>query len=319
LRGTEANRVGESRPWGLVVWRQRLPTGSEGFTLIELLVVIAIITLLLAVFIPVMRTARERTQRTVCLSNLGQLTVAWTMYADDNDGQLAWAPPGGTTFARAGKTKMTLVGWVGPSATRVDRFELIQTQDRGALWPYVQDIDLYRCPRGRAGAVVTYEIVSSANGSDLKGVGCPDQGYLNEMRSNGMGNSVGSTVLRLNWLTDIRPPPPGQRAVFVDQGYLVSFYFVPYLQPTWSRLGPPPIHHAEGMTLSMADGHAEYWKWKARETVNIPRSLLPTYSDYTIEVLAGDYKPQTEDGLQDLQRVQRAVWGRLGYTPEKAQ
>ncbi len=291
---------------------------SPGFTLIELLVVIAIIALLLAIFVPAMHTARERGQRAVCLSNLKHLTIAWTLYADDNEGQLVTAPPTVTGVSQVGQKRMTQGGWVSTiNVGRTDRSELMQNQEKGALWPYVQDIDLYRCPRGRSGSVVTYEIVSSANGSNLKGTGCDYQTYLNAMRSSGMNNSVGSTVLRLNWLTDIRNPPPGQRAVFVDQGYLVSFYYVPYLEPTWNRLGPPPIHHAGGMTLSMADGHAEYWKWKARETVCLPRSLSSTYGNYTTELLTADCRPQTEDGLQDLQRMQKAVWGRLGYLPEE--
>ena len=74
------------------------------------------------------------------------------------------------------------------------------------------------------------------------------------------------------------------------------------------------------MTLSMADGHAEYWRWKGRETVSIPRKRVPVPFfdlDLFVEVLAGgDYEPQTEDGLYDLQRLQRAIWGRLGYTLE---
>lgn len=28
------------------------------------------------------------------------------------------------------------------------------------------------------------------------------------------------------------------------------------------------------------------------------------------------YEPQTEDGMYDLQRLQKATWGRLGYTLE---
>ncbi len=292
---------------------------SDGFTLIELLVVIAVIAILLAIFVPVMRTARERGQRAVCLSNLKHLTIAWTLYADDYEGQIVTAHPTVTGFTQTGQKKTTQVGWVSPiNVSRADRSELMQNQEKGALWPYVQDVDLYRCPRGRPGSVVTYEIVSSANGSLLNGIGCDYQTYLNAMSSSGMSNSVGGTVLRLNWLTDIRNPPPGQRAVFIDQGYLLSFYYVPYLEPKWSRQGPPPIHHAEGATLSMADGHAEYWRWKARETVGLTRTQVPTYDDHTVELLTSDYEPQTEDGLQDLQRVQRAVWGRLGYSPDEA-
>jgi hypothetical protein len=65
----------------------------------------------------------------------------------------------------------------------------------------------------------------------------------------------------------------------------------------------------------MADGHAEYWKWKGRETVEMPRNLVPSHGVF-YEVLEATYEPQTEDGLYDLQRLQRATWGRLGYAVE---
>ena len=76
------------------------------------------------------------------------------------------------------------------------------------------------------------------------------------------------------------------------------------------------------MTLSMADGHAEYWKWKSHETLNLPRIQVP-WDGLLGEMLEGPsvpgwmgYEPKTEDGLYDLQRLQRATWGRLGYSPK---
>ncbi len=89
-------------------------------------------------------------------------------------------------------------------------------------------------------------------------------------------------------------------------------FYVHYLYSQWKFFGAPPIRHAKGATLSMADGHAEYWKWKGRETVSMPRELV---SNADIEVLEGweDYEPQTEDGLYDVQRLQKATWGRLGH------
>ena len=68
----------------------------------------------------------------------------------------------------------------------------------------------------------------------------------------------------------------------------------------------------------MADGHVEYWKWKGRETINMPRELFPVSSRLFAEILEADYEPQTEDGLYDLQRLQRATWGRLGYSIEQS-
>ena len=294
--------------------------GNRAFTLIELLVVIAVIALLMAILIPVLRSARERAQRVVCLSNLRQLTLAWVAYAEDNDGKLVY----GSAFGNQADEIYTLKGWCGRAfLIPKSRSELIENPDKGALWPYLRDVDVYRCPRGWAGHAVTYTIVAAANGGCVEGTYWPES----EADLKGLklweifGKRVGSTVLRLTKLTDIISPGASQRAVFIDQGRtpVGSDFHVYYLYPKWERASPSPIHHRDGVTLSMADGHVEYWKWKGRETVNMRRELVPWRSLFG-EILEGweDYEPQTEDGMYDLQRLQKATWGRLGYSAEEA-
>jgi len=286
-------------------------TRRRAFTLVELLVVIAIIAVLLAIFIPVTCAARERGQRAVCLSNLRQLTTAWIAYADDHDAKLV----NGCAFAIATGAFRKAQGWIGRAFLFPEsRVALLENPDKVALWGYVRDVDVYRCPRGWAGHAATYATVPAVNGDLVEGTYLPAPvGYELTL----FGKRVGSTVLRLTRLTDIVSPGAGQRAVFIDKACTPHDFEVYYLYPKWVVSSPPPTHHADGTTLSMADGHAEYWRWKGRETIKLPRKRVPAPHDLSVEHLeAGDYEPKTEDGLYDLQRLQRATWGRLGYPAE---
>lgn len=62
--------------------RKRL---KNGFTLIELLVVIAIIAILAAILFPVFARARENARRSSCQSNMKQVGLTLTQYAQDYD------------------------------------------------------------------------------------------------------------------------------------------------------------------------------------------------------------------------------------------
>ncbi|WP_309386227.1 prepilin-type N-terminal cleavage/methylation domain-containing protein [Cerasicoccus frondis] len=64
----------------------------SGFTLVELLTIIAIVGVMASLLIPVVGTIRQSAKRSVCASNLRQLSSASLLYSNEHDGELIATP-----------------------------------------------------------------------------------------------------------------------------------------------------------------------------------------------------------------------------------
>jgi len=214
--------------------RKKLSNGA-GFTLIELLVVVAIIALLMAILIPALQTAREQGKRAVCLSNLRQLTLAWIIYADENEGKICTAWVGRPD------------SWVSVAGRNASEAEQIKAMETGVLFPYVKNLKLYKCPTGVRGEMVTYSIVGSMWGSSTPVSGGHPEELCIENR--------------------LQIQRPGERIVFVDEGkWPGSPWGVWHDKPMWWDI--PTIRHSDGTDWSFADGHSEYYKWRDLDRSN---------------------------------------------------
>jgi len=283
---------------------------AGGFTLIELLVGVAIIAILMAVTLPTLHRAREHGKRAVCFGNLRQLQLGWAVYADDNEGKIINGDAGDFKYwgPLANENELPWVGrcttWVGLTypATHLPKRTQEAEIKRGALWPYIRELKTYHCPMGSREELLNYAISIGMNGG-------PETGTCVHVNGRPVPRQEDGVWLWLKRLDQIGRP--GERTVFVDEGWATTVgpYVVHFTSKTW--WDGPPVQHSDGATLTFADGHTEYWKWKGMDTIKIGRQAR----DVKKVSLPHDFIPETEDGYQDLWRMQRAAWGKLGYIP----
>jgi prepilin-type N-terminal cleavage/methylation domain-containing protein/prepilin-type processing-associated H-X9-DG protein len=125
--------------------RQSQAGTARGFTLIELLVVVAIIALLLAILLPALNNARQLARKAVCSSNMQQIGVGLTTYAEDFDGDL---PCRGYWSYDLAETVHEAYGFGSDSEKTLINLGLLHGDDRKPRYTsYIgKEWDLLYCP-----------------------------------------------------------------------------------------------------------------------------------------------------------------------------
>ncbi|MHC4489259.1 MAG: DUF4190 domain-containing protein [Planctomycetota bacterium] len=261
---------------------------GRAFGIVGIAVPVVVCFLGIGLLMPALNKAHELGRRTVCLGNMKQLSLAWVMYADENDGDLVNGEAGNWNRLIPNPTPppTDICGeppWVSDIPLQngnptIDKRSQEQIIRNGALWEYAKNPKVFRCPAGKVNHLLTYQIVDSMNGFQQ-----PDT------VADGVWANKKGELSR-----------PGDKIVFIDIGEVrSSSYHVSYRDTKW--LDMPPVRHRDGANLSFADAHAVYWKWKGKGTVDAGKKRTPDYTPV----------PGSVDDMQDLRDMQIAVWGKI--------
>jgi prepilin-type processing-associated H-X9-DG protein len=167
---------------------------ARAFALVELLVVIGIIAILLGILLPTLGRARRAAQTTQCLSNIRQLNMALSAYAQANKYKI-FPYYNGTNIL----WQVLILPYITPRAAKLDLYT-----NNATTAPLVIKMQLgetvYFCPTGR----------DPLNGVNISGGGASGTAFncwgpVNSNFTNGMMGSYGFN----GWLYRLGVSTPG--------------------------------------------------------------------------------------------------------------
>lgn len=257
-------------------------SSSPAFTRIELLATITTVLLLTILALPSAANNRGQSRATLCLSNHGQLILAWQLYAADNDGSLVQNYHGGEaqggSAASDPRNAPWASGWITWGIERDNtNVNFIRNTKFARMAPYIaSERNVHKCPAD----IYLNHLQKTA-------------GFVERSRTAAMNSTLGAgnakagpwdpTYRQAFKMSDIFLPAPAETTVFLDEdpdSINDPLFWAPSAQ--WID-GPANLHGGAG-SFSFADGHVELHQWRNPGL----RNRRVHYTDFGLVASTGD-------------------------------
>lgn len=217
--------------------QDRRPGG--GFTLVELLVVISIIGVLLSITLPALRSVREASRRTVCLSNLRSLGMATQVMLAENKNVLPRADSFHQSGQAAGEDPASMLTVFGGALSSLEVFLCPSDMDLQVIEPG---------PEGAIGRHSSYQYWAGSMMDMWEMAGSPTDPRDELTVTNWYREHMDAPVF-LDPITPVEPTAPDEPATPVRHGG------GPRVE---SRLGSTsgPVHGSNA--CAFAEGRADW-------------------------------------------------------------